>query len=245
MKIEVLLVSRYANLFPIFISYFEGLGFKSVYATDKDKDGLNMVINEIKPKYLFIASNFYGGGCTPYMVGLLHKNFPKIKITAVTLLDDFPDNMAVWFIMHGAKSYINLADGLDKFSDGIKKILNGGDYISPSVKRIIDGLDEWPVCRLDVTKRQKEILFMICNGTTKEKMCEKLNISMYTIYYHISDLFNIFHVNTREELIRTAYCLDIVKKNNLGFKENKKVTASLPDWARVQMKINKAWGKRK
>jgi len=238
MRVDVLAVCHYANLFPLFKEFFADMGFMSVYCTDKEKDGLNMIINEFKPRHLFIHSNFYGV-CTPFMVGLLHKKFPKTKITAVTLLDDYPDNMAVWFIFHGANSYISLLDGYEEFKKSVRKILNGDDYITPSVKRIIDNLDEWPDCKLNVTKRQKEILFMTCNGVSRDEIGERLNISRYTVCYHISDLFNIFHVNSKEGLIRAAYCLDIVKKNNLSFKENKKLIASLPDWARVQIKINK------
>jgi DNA-binding NarL/FixJ family response regulator len=171
------------------------------------------------------------------MVGLLHEAFPKINITAITT-DDFPDNMAVWFIFHGAKSYVNLLDSVEELKNGLKHIRNGDDYVSPAVKSIIDSLDEKPDCNLKVTRRQKEILFMICNGFSREKIGEKLQISNYTICYHIKELMNIFHVHSREELIKIALCLDIVEKNNLCFNVDKKLIASLPDWARAQIKIN-------
>jgi hypothetical protein len=54
MKSGVLLVSRYANLLPFYKSFFEGLGFPDVHTTDKDKDGLNMLINELNPRRIFI-----------------------------------------------------------------------------------------------------------------------------------------------------------------------------------------------
>jgi len=151
MKRGVLLVSRYANLLPFYKSFFEELGFMDVHATDKDKDGLNMLINELKPRSIFIDSNFYSIG-TPYMVGLLHEMFPGIYITAVNT-GDFSENMAVWFIFHGANSYVSLPDGVEELKNGLKRIRNDEDYISPGVKRIIDGLDEWPDCNLKATRR--------------------------------------------------------------------------------------------
>jgi hypothetical protein len=136
----VLLISRYTNLLPFYKSFFEGLGFSDVHTTDKDKDGLNMLINELKPRRIFIASNFYSIA-TPYMVGLLHEMFPKINITAVTT-DDFPNNMAAWFLFHEAKSYVNLLDSIEELKNGLKHIRGGENYVSPSVQRIIDGLED-------------------------------------------------------------------------------------------------------
>jgi len=79
---------------------------------------------------------------------------------------------------------------------------------------------------------------MVCNGLSREKIGEKLHISIYTICYHIKELMGIFHVHSREELIMIALCLDIVDKNNLFFNADTKFIASLPDWARAQIKIN-------
>ena len=237
MRSKVLLVSRYTNLLPFYKSFFEGLGFTDVHITDKDKDGLNMLINEIKPRRIFIASNFYSIG-TPYMVGLMHKMFPKLNIN-VASTDDFPDELATWFIIHGAHSYINLLDGIDEFKNGIMRVVKGEKYISPVVKHIIDNLEEWPDCNLSVTKRLKEVLFMICNGYSRERMQNELQISNFTVCYHIKELKKIFHVHSREELIKIAVCLDIVNKNCLSFNKDKKFIASLPDWARGQMKINR------
>jgi hypothetical protein len=79
---------------------------------------------------------------------------------------------------------------------------------------------------------------MVCNGFSREKIGEKLQISTYTICYHIKELMSIFHVHSREELIKIALCLDIVEKNNLCFNVDKKLIASLPDWARAQRTMN-------
>lgn len=232
-----MLVSRYSNVLPFYKTFFEGLGFHDVHTTDKEKDGLNMLINELKPRRIFIASNFYSIA-TPYMVGLLHEKFPKINITVVST-DEFADNMAVWFIFHGAKSYVNLLDSVEELKNGLKHIRNGEEYVSPAVKQILEDIEEWPDCNTKITKRQKEILIMICNGYSREKIGKLLHITSYTICYHIKELMKIFHVHSREELIKTAYCLDIVTKNNLSFNADKKLIASLPDWARVQIKINR------
>jgi DNA-binding CsgD family transcriptional regulator len=237
MRREILLISRYTNLLPWYKSVFEEVGYIDVYVTDKDKDGLNMLINDIKPRGIFIASNFYSIG-TPYMVGLLHEMFPKLNIT-VASVEDYPEELTPWFIFHGAKSYVNLLDGVDEFKNGLKHILGGERYIAPGTKYIIDSFDEWPDCNLKVTRRQKEVLLMVCNAYSKKKIQNELQISEYTVHYHLKELMKIFHVHSKEELIKVAYCLDLVLKNHLDFSANKEIINSLPEWARVQIEMNK------
>jgi DNA-binding NarL/FixJ family response regulator len=237
MKTGVLFVSRYPKLLPWYKSILEDAGYRNVHVTDKDKDGLNMLIRELKPRLVFMTSNFYSIG-TPYMVGHLNKMFPRLNI-AVASMEYFPDELAAWFIFHGAQSYVNFTDGFDEFNFGIKQILDGDDYVAPAIKEIIDSLDEIPDCNLKITKRLKEILFMLCNGFTKKKMETELQISGYTVHYHLKELMNIFHVHSREDLIKVAICLDIIKKNHLCFHENKKMFDALPDWVKAQIKINR------
>ena len=237
MKTGVLFVSRYTKLLPWYKVILEETGYQDVYVTDKDKDGLNMLIREMKPRLVFITSNFYSIG-TPYMVGVLHKLFPRLVI-AVASMDYFPDELATWFIFHGAQSYVNFLDGFEEFKTGLKKILYGNKYVAPTIKHIIEELDEIPDCNLSITKRQKEILLMLCNGFSKEKMQHDLHISGYTVHFHIKKLMSTFHVHSREELIKASICLDIVNKNHLYFHDNKKVLETLPDWAKVQIEFNR------
>jgi len=232
-----LFVSRHTKLLPWYKSILEEAGYLNVHVTDKEKDGLNMLINELNPRRIFMTSDFYSIG-TPYMVGLLHDMFPKKNI-AVASMEEFPDEMEVWFIFHGAGSYVNFLDGFDEFKNGLKHILYGEDYIAPAIKEVIDGIDEFPDCKLKVEKRQKEILFMLCNGYTKKKMQNELQISEYTVHYHLKELMSIFHVHSREDLIKVAFCLDIITKKHLRFHENRDLIASLPEWARAQITMNR------
>lgn len=236
MRRGTLLVSRYFNLFPEYKTFFESLGYTDVHITDKDKDGLNMIINDLKPRHIFIASNFYSIG-TPYMVGLLHEIHDKSTINVFTT-DDFPDETAIWFIYHGAKSYVNLLDGVSEFKNGLTQIRNGEEYISHGVQHIMDELKERPDCRTNVRRREKVILEMLCDGLSLEAIGEKMQLSKTTIKQHLKNLRSLFHVHTREELVKVAICLDIVSKKQLNYVTNKKLIASLPDWARTQIEIN-------
>jgi DNA-binding NarL/FixJ family response regulator len=231
-----LLVNRDTKMFPFYKMRLEALGFPDVHVTGKDKDGLNMLINELKPGYVLFDSNFYYCG-TPYMIGRLLSVFPKLNIAVITI-SIFPDDLAAWFIFHGVKTYIKYNDGLDVFYCGLKSFLNGKSFISPDVQEIIDNM-EWPDVSLSETRRQKEILLMLCNGFSIKNIEDNLQISKATVEFHIRGLMKTFNCEGREELIKTVHCLDIFSKQDLCFSPEKHNKDKLPDWAKAQQFITK------
>jgi DNA-binding NarL/FixJ family response regulator len=224
-------------LFPHYKKRFEELGFKDVEVTGEEKDSLNMVINELKPRLVFIGSGFYQAG-TPYMMGQILKRFPKLNITAVST-GEFPDELAVWFIWRGVKSYVNLLDGLDEFHFGLQEIRQGRPYIAPNVRLLMDDFPEWPDTLNKVTRRRMEVLILICNGFKPESIGATLHISRSAVNYHLNDLYNTFHAGDREELIRTAFALKLVTDKDLVFFDRKKSIGPLPEWAAVKLKMGR------
>jgi DNA-binding NarL/FixJ family response regulator len=231
-----LLVSRLVNWFPHFKMRLEALGFPDVHVTGSEKDGLNMLINEFKPGYVLMGSNFYDCG-TPYMVGQMLSVFPKLNI-AVLNTSPFPDAVAAWFVFHGIQFYVKFADGKDELHHGLKCVLDGKKYIAPDVQQILDGLAEWPVVPLKATRRQKEILLMLCCGFSIKRIVDRLQVCKATVEKHITELLKIFNSRDRGELIKTVNSLEIFSKNDLRFYDTSENDVILPDWAKTQRQIN-------
>jgi DNA-binding NarL/FixJ family response regulator len=230
-----LLISRAVNWFPHFKERFEALGFPDVHVTAVEKDGLNMLINALKPDYVLIDSNFYDCG-TPYMVGQMLSVFPKLNI-AVINTSPFPDAVAAWFVFHGVNFYVKWLDGKEEFHHGLKCFLEGKKYIAPDVQRILDGL-EWVDVPLKATRRQKEILLMLCCGFSIQRIQDRLHICKGTVENHIRELMKIFNSRGREELIKTVNCLDIFTKNELRFYDTGNYSFVFPGWVKTQQRIN-------
>jgi DNA-binding NarL/FixJ family response regulator len=231
-----LIVSRYTNWFPFFKTKLEALGYEDIRTTDKDKDALNMFINEIKPKIVLIDSFFYSGA-TPYMVYRLVNSFRRIRFSVVSI-GMFPDNRAAMFIFYGAKSYIKLSDGPHELILGLKCIQEGKQYIAPHVQNIINNYPEIPEINNNVEKRQIEVLILLCAGKTQVEIAEKMHISRRTVEYHIGRLLTVFNVNNTAALVAIAIYLDIVTKNDLCFFDREIKKIDLPQWAVVQREIN-------
>ncbi|MDR1617002.1 MAG: LuxR C-terminal-related transcriptional regulator [Syntrophomonadaceae bacterium] len=233
------MISRAIKLFPYIKRRLESLGFENVDVTSEEKDSLNMLINEKKPSLVLVGSGFYKAG-TPYMTGRLLKLFPDLTIAALNT-SDFPDDLAVWFIWHGVKSYVNLLEGYEEFHQGLQEVRNGKEYIAPQVQKLMDDFSEWPETYDDVTKRQMEVLIMICNGYIPENIGDTLQISRRTVNWHLRDLYNIFHVKNREELVKVAFSLKLVTEKDLVFHDREHFNSPLPAWAAAKKKIERSF----
>jgi two-component system secretion system response regulator SalR len=232
-----LVVTRAAELHAEYKKQLEELGFEDVTVTSVEKDGLNTVISNKKPRLLIIGSGFYQAG-TPYMIGELVKLFPKLNI-AIVSVHDFPLSLAPWFIWHGAKSYLNLWEGYEEFHRGLQIVRNGRQYISPKVQKLIDQYHEWPDTKSKITKRQKEILILLCCGFIPVHIGEALHISKRTVDNHLNSLYNTFHVGSREEMIALAWEMELVTPKDIRFYDRKKERGPLPEWAAVKRKCDR------
>ena len=238
MRGGTLIVSRAKNLLSSYKKNLETVyGFKNVTCTSAEKDGLNMAINEIKPKLLMMDSDFYLAG-TPYMIGALLKKFPKLNI-AIISMHDYPISHAVWFIWHGAKSFVRLWDGEDEFKKGIEAVRDGKGYISPCIKVLIESFQEWPDTRCKVTKRQMECLNMLCCGLVPERIGDVLHITRKTVNNHLDRLYDTFHVSSRGEMIALAWSMGLITKLDLRFYDGKTADLKLPEWAVAKKEIEK------
>jgi DNA-binding NarL/FixJ family response regulator len=222
-----LIISRAKNILPFWKYYLKTVGFQNVAITTEEKDSLNWVINKLKPRLVFMESCFYEAA-TPYMTGRLLRNFPKLRIVAFSV-GDFPDDLAMWFYFHGVKNYINFRDGMSEFRRGIQKILRGEEFRSRKVQRRIDLRREIPKPAYRFTKRQMEVLLLLCNGFTTDEAGEVLYISARTVEKHKTSLYAVFHVRNERELMRVAYYMDLFKKDELCFYGGKWVIPPLPE----------------
>jgi DNA-binding NarL/FixJ family response regulator len=215
LKGGTLFISRATSIFSWLKSAFDDCGFRDVTVSSLDRDALAFQLNELNPKNVFINSEFYSG-VTPYMVGELLVRFPELKISVVNF-GNFPDSLAVRFIFHGAKSYLDFNDGSGEFRKGLKMIQSGQDYYSPGVERYIHVFDEKPNLAREATNREWQVLFLACNGFKDDQIVANLAICRRTVDTHIKNLYKLFDVSKRENLVRKAVCLGWVQKEHLCF----------------------------
>ncbi|MDX1437830.1 MAG: response regulator transcription factor, partial [Anaerolineales bacterium] len=87
----------------------------------------------------------------------------------------------------------------------------GATYLSPAVSAtIMSGLSEPDIQTeeedqlISLTRREKQLLQLICEGHTNSEMAEIMHISVKTVERHRSNLMSKLNVNNLVGLIRVA-----------------------------------------
>jgi DNA-binding NarL/FixJ family response regulator len=190
----ILVVSRNKANHDYFKQKLEEKGFTNLFVTAVDRDGLNSIIDNMKPSLVMIEACFYKEG-TPYMMKVLLKAFPKLNIAIVNMYD-YPEEKAKLFILYGVKSYVNMYEGAEEFGKGLMCVKNGRAYVSPNIKELISLLDEIPEEDDMITLREKEVADELCQGISKEDIAKNLCVSVRTIEKHIENLYKAFNVDS-------------------------------------------------
>jgi len=213
--VGTLLVSRNIKWHTKYKKRLEELGFKDVTVTALERDALEMLIREIKPKILMMSASFYK--CiTPYKMGELKRKFPKINMAALSIEDYEPD-LAMYFILNGAKAYVGAYDGPEQWYKGLECVKSGKEFISPSVMERIEQRGELPEAVGLVTKKQKEVIRLICNGFEEKDIADNLHVSVRTVAAFKRDIYTSCNVRNSLELMRFALTEKYVSDREIYF----------------------------
>jgi DNA-binding NarL/FixJ family response regulator len=223
-----LLLSREKQLYPYLEKRCKELGFANFEITGEERDSLNSLINDMKPWLVLVGSSFYECS-TPYMMGRLLKMFPKLTIAAVSAFNKIPDDLAMWFIINGVKSYVNFFEGSDEFYSGLNKVRQGKEYVSPGVLKRMDMRREMADPAGNVTPRQMEIIRLLCNGFTGREICGVLAIAEDTLSVQKRKLYTTLNVRNEKELIRVALLHGWITVEGLRFYGREYTLNPLPE----------------
>jgi DNA-binding NarL/FixJ family response regulator len=224
-----LALSREINLHAHFKMWLETLGFRDVTVSAVDRDALNRLIEELKPRRVLISCDYYQCS-TPFMIKRLLKQFPGLNIVAVSIAP-YPTRLAMRFINNGAKSCVYLTDGVEQFRKGLECVRDGREFISYSVQKTIRAQYDCPKPAGELTEREIEIARLLCNGYTNKRIAENLHISIRTVTSHKSNMYRKLDVENAKELIRVVLYLGIIKQDELCFYGNGR------NWSRLKPKV--------
>jgi len=146
----------------------------------------------------------------------IKKNHSEIKIIALTTFgeNEYFDKM----IYAGAEGYMLKNSDLDDFKKAINKIVNGGNYFSEEIltnltRNIVsDQIKKKEKKNLpEFTKREIEILELICKGYSNNKIGEKLFISSKTVERHKRNITFKTETHNTVNLVIYAFKNKLVK----------------------------------
>lgn len=140
------------------------------------------------------------------LCGRITAAFPKVRVLGMSTYSEA--SLIHQMIQNGAKGYLLKNASADELVRAILLIQGGQVYFSPEVQKILAefSVKEKP----QLTRREREVLALIAEGTTTHRIAEKLFVSPLTIETHRRNLMQKFGVNNAPAMIRVAGELNLL-----------------------------------
>lgn len=138
------------------------------------------------------------------------EKYPDLKIVALSMFGD--EEYYYKMIQVGVKGFILKESGKDELEKALREVLNGGNYFSQKLlTNIILNLDNPKAGsirpageNIKLTRREIEILNLICTGLSNAEIADKLFLSLRTIEGHKSKLIQKTGVKNSISLVMYA-----------------------------------------
>ncbi len=124
------------------------------------------------------------------VTNVLLTTFPNVRILILSVHED--ENFITDLIEHGAHGYLVKDSDPQEVFDAIQSVYSKGSYINERTLKAIQSRMGKKVkskkVNIAITKREEEILQLVCQQYTAEEIAEKLYISVKTVNGHRNNL---------------------------------------------------------
>jgi two-component system invasion response regulator UvrY len=136
---------------------------------------------------------------------------PKLPVLILSMHPE--EQYAVRSLRAGASGYLTKESAPDELIDAIRKVANGGKYITFSLAERLAGeigpSTEKPLHQT-LSDREYQVMCMIASGKTVKDIAEELNLSVKTISTHRARILRKMHMDNNAQLTHYAIKHDLV-----------------------------------
>ena len=145
----------------------------------------------------------------------IRKQTPESKILVLSM---YSDRETIRKTMRlGVSGYVVKEDPESVLKEAIRRVAEGGRYLCEAVEKVVFEImeeDSAPPPEPDrdiLTKREREVLRLIAEGSSNQQAASVLEISVKTVNAHRYNLMKKLNVHNVQELVRYAIRQGIVK----------------------------------
>lgn len=145
-------------------------------------------LEKSQPDLVFMDINMPGLDGIETTLKALEK-YPELKIIALSMYAD--EDYYTRMINAGARGFILKNSGIQEVEDCIRNVISGHNYFSPE---ILDGIlrnisrKAKPAKTGELSEREEEVLYRICQGHSNQEIASLLHISKRTVDKHRENL---------------------------------------------------------
>lgn len=130
---------------------------------------------------------------------------PTIRVMVATASRESETVKA--FMLQGAFGYFVKDDDPADIAVGIRAMMRGQNWVSPSAVSALQDMDDSPAERMSfqLTEREAQVLKLLADGASNVDIARKLNLAEGTVKNHISNLYQRLNVHSRSEATAWAW----------------------------------------
>lgn len=133
----------------------------------------------------------------------LHKNYPAIKIIALTSFSDA--QLILDAIEAGVSGCLFKNTSANELANAIRAVMAGNSIFSPEVTQLIMSAgDKKNRPAFDLTSRELDVLQLMVDGKNNQEISQALTLSLSTIKFHVSNILSKMNAHNRGEVISIA-----------------------------------------
>ena len=197
---HALLRNALANL----INTFDG--YHIIFEADNGKDLRNRIQQHLVPDVVLLDVNM------PEMDGFettiwLHKNYPHIKILALSMLSD--EKTIIKMFRLGAKGFLLKNAEPAELREALDSLMNKDVYVSDYVSgKLVSGLQDPQLdaveAEIALSEKEREFLKWVCSELSYKEIAANMYISPRTADDYRQSLFQKLKVHSRVGLVMYA-----------------------------------------
>lgn len=138
--------------------------------------------------------------------------YPKLPVMILSIFPE--DHYGTRFLKAGASGYLQKSSATDQLIDAIRKVFNGGKYISSALTdKLVTGLnkDKEQFLHESLTDREFQVFRLLATGKKLKEMADELCLSINTISTYRSRILQKMDMSSNADVIRYAIKNKLVK----------------------------------
>jgi two-component system, NarL family, response regulator DegU len=183
-----------------------------VGATVGNGENILLMLEKVKPKIVLLDLGLRNQNSLQ-IVKLSKEHFPETKIIVMDLIPLQADVFE--FVEAGVSGFILKDASIAEFLNTIRSVYQGNQVLPPHltgslfsqiIEHAVNGSKQSAIVEsIRMTKRERQVIELISDGSTNKEIAQKLHLSTYTVKSHVHNILEKLALNTRVQIAKHAH----------------------------------------
>ncbi len=133
----------------------------------------------------------------------IHQKYPHVKVFALTSFSE--QNLVQGALQAGAAGYLQKNVTAFELGNAIRSAHAGRMTLSPeAAQALANSVIQPQIAGNAITERERDVLRCLVDGLNNNEIAEQLVVSLGTVKFHVSNIFQKLGVDSRVEAVKLA-----------------------------------------